>query len=399
MTPLTGEDGERLAVIRTSDRSSFKQCRRKWGWGSHLRGRLKPNQKASPLWFGSGIHFALEDIHGKQRFPNGVEAFRAYARATHKQGPDTLPDDASDLVKVSDAMMDYYQNYWLKYRDPLKTYVHNGIPQTEASFEIEIPGDWTAYGYDRVVYRGTFDRVIIDEHDQIWILEYKTAKVIASMHFLTDPQIGAYIWAANLIYGRPVAGVCYQQHRKETPNQPRVLKNGSISCAENQKTSHALYRDALIKMYGEVAKAPADNIACLNSFAAEETPDRDNFIRRDWVTRNAHSGESEAVKILMECEDMLNPNLGLYPNPVRECVYRCPFNSACVSLDDGGDWEHELTLGYEVDDLNWESWRKYLKVPEGAPPIELKGTGPEMREIEHKATMYLPPMEVDGVQA
>jgi hypothetical protein len=366
MTPT--DEGKRIAVIRTSDRIQFKQCRRKWNWGSHLRGNLKSKQKASPLWFGSGIHFALEDFHGKQRFPSASAAFTAYAKATYKQNASSLPDDAEDLVKLSMDIMDYYQNYWLKYRKPLDTFGYNGVPQTEVTFEIEIPGDWSEFGYDRVLYRGTFDRIIIDEHGILWIMEYKTAKVIQTMHYQTDPQVAAYIWAANIVYpGYQVGGVCYQQHRKEGPNAPCILKNGSISTAANQKTSHALYREALIDMYGEVSKAPSENVRCLNELAQEETEDRDPFIRRDWITKNARASESEGVKILMEVEDMLNPNLALYPNPVRECVYRCDFHSACVSLDDGYDWQYELEDRFISGEKDWESWRKFMVLPDGSP--------------------------------
>src|SRR5690348_3014935 len=83
---LTGiTQDARVAIIRTSDRSNFRRCRRRWNWQSHLRGNLTPIETASPLWFGSGFHYALEDFHGPRKFQHARDAFKAYVLATHKQ--------------------------------------------------------------------------------------------------------------------------------------------------------------------------------------------------------------------------------------------------------------------------------------------------------------------------
>lgn len=372
--PGGNEAPRRVAVIRTSDRISFKRCRRKWGFQSHLRHNLGPHQKASPLWFGSGIHFALEDFHGLQQFgttltgPSASESFKAYVRATYKQARDTLPDDWKELTELGVHMMDYYQHQWLRYRDPLTTLVVDGIPQVEVNFRIPIPFDpekLAAWGYDEVVYSGTIDRVAIDEAGGLWLLEYKTAKAIASLHYQTDPQVGAYIWAARHIYpDYHINGVIYQQHRKQAPESPLVKTDGTLSTNKQMVTSHALYRDALIKLYGDIRKAPPLNIGFLNDLAKQEDTDplrgRDKFIQRDPIYRNEQSGDAEGAQILMEVEDMLNPDLPLYPNPTRDCAYMCSFLDVCVSMNDGSDWESELAQGFQPRETVYDSWRTYL---------------------------------------
>src|SRR3954468_7715100 len=72
-----------VARIRTSDRIGFKRCRRRWGWNSHLRGNLGPKEAQNPLWFGTGMHFALEDYHGFNVYGSPTEAFKAYCSATY----------------------------------------------------------------------------------------------------------------------------------------------------------------------------------------------------------------------------------------------------------------------------------------------------------------------------
>ena len=60
---------------------------------------------------------------------------------------------------------------------------------------------------------------------------------------------------------------------------------------------------------------------------------------------------------------MLNPDLPLYPNPDRTCQFMCSFNSACVSLDDGSDWESELEMNFQQRERNYDSWRKKVHWP------------------------------------
>lgn len=366
MSDMVAEPNKRIAVIRTSDRIQYKMCRRKWGWGSHLRSNLGSNRVASPLWLGSGVHFALEDYHGPNIYGHPADALKAYYIAFKRSGK-SMPDNYSEDMELGIAMMRYYV-MWLVGRDPLTTYIRDGVPQIEVPFKIEIPLDKAlleANGYDQCIYSGTIDRVIIDQFGQLWVDEYKTAKQFEVNHLQTDPQITTYHWAASILYpDMPVAGVVYQQHKKAVPNEPRILKNGNLSVAKNQGTTHRMYRAKVIEHYGSIEKAPSDVIACMNSLAVHEGPDNDGFIRRDWVERNAHQAQAETEKILMEAEEMVRQDLPLYPNPTRQCPYFCSFLSACVSMDDGGDWEQELADTTLVREPMYDGWRKHLPTPE-----------------------------------
>lgn len=361
----------RIAIIRTSDRITFKACRRRWGWSSHLRHNLGPISAISPLWFGSGIHFALEDFHGYNRFGHPKTAFMAYVDVRRKiandtMNPDSLPDDIEELVELGKGMMDYYV-LWLQQRanSLLRTYWHNGEPQVEINFRFPIPWEPGRFGLDEVYYSGTIDRVCIDEYGMLWPLDYKTAKIIQVLHYLTDPQINAYMWAAPHIYDKPIGGFIYQQHRKAVPNPGKILVNGSISVAQNQGTTHLMYRQTLIDHYGEIGLAPVKNQEFLNDLARFESEMHDDYVRIDKINRNARNAESEGTKILMEIEDMLNPDLPLYPNPTRDCSgnFACPFLSPCVSMDDGGDWRHELEMTTMPRDKEYDSWRKQIVWP------------------------------------
>lgn len=357
-------------IVRTSDRGTFRRCRRLWGWSSALKGNLEPRDRPDVFWIGTGVHFALEDFHGHKRYPSAAEAFYAYSRATvlaAEEDPErcSVPIDLPEFEKLSIGMMDYYERQWLVGRDPIKTYVIDGRPQVEITFSIPLPVA-TPEGYGRVMYQGTFDRIAIDQHDRLWIVEYKTAKDFSTGHFDTDPQVNAYAWAAHCIYDLPVAGVIYQQHKKVLPEYPRLLSStGRYSTDKRQYTTHRLYRDALIKQYGVVNKAPAANVQFLNHLASEEQEEGDRLIRRDRVYRNMHQIAAEGEKVLMEVQDMLRTDLALYPSPTRDCAHYCRFYNACVSIDDGSDWEEALNdiarprMGTEYE----AAWRNYIVYP------------------------------------
>lgn len=354
--------GERIAVIRTSDRIGFKRCRRKWGWQSHLRGNLTTKEGVAPLWFGSGVHFALEDFHGLRNYPHPIKAFEAYVKATYNQSKHSgrrLPFDWPELVILGRQMLSYYADTWLQARDPLKTFIWQGQPQVEVHALIPIPVE--SPHYDKVLYAITMDRIVEAEDGFLYILDYKTAKRIQTQFFQTDPQISAYCWAASRLYDRPIGGFIYQQHRKDVPAEPRLLTStGTFSTARTQLTSHRHYRKALLNQFGDVINAPVENLEYLNWLNDQETPSQDRYIRRDYVYRNEYQIEAEGVKVLLEMDEMLNLDLPLYPNPTRECGNMCAFNNACISMDDGGDWEDELKTAFQAKDSNFDSWRSYL---------------------------------------
>ena len=355
-------------VIRTSDRAAFRRCRRKWGWSSHLRHNLGSRESRSPLWTGSGVHFALEDFHGYNHYGSPAQAFKEFLLAWRKMPGLELPMYWEQDTELATAMMDYYSDEWLQNRDPLITYYEDDKPQVEVSFKIPIPIHLIqfplemAYGADvEVFYTGTFDRISIDEHGRLWIVEYKTAKVYQQFHFDTDAQINAYMWAAKALYNKPIAGVVYQQHRKVIPEGPATLATGKISTRKQMITSRPLYKKALVDLYTSIDRAPNKNVVYLNELAAKENEYQDAYVRRDLVERNQSQIESEGVKILLELEEILNPNAPLYPNPTKDCNWECDFSDACVAMDDGGDWQSILDDVCQPRTDGNLSWRKHLR--------------------------------------
>lgn len=354
--------------IRTSERLLFRRCRRLWGWVSPFRMNLEVKHRPDYFWFGTGMHWALEDYHGYNLYGNPARAFWAYYLACKEAR--TLPPTADDLIVAGIGMMEYYADIWLGLgnREPLPTFYVDGRPMCELRFEIPLPIE-DAHG-NQVLYRGTIDRVIEDEHGRLWVGEYKSAKAFRLYHFDTDDQITAYCWALQTIFpDREVAGVCYQQHKKTFPVPPKILKTtGKVSTAANQNTNYALYNRTLKDVYGDWDNFPMENKVYLNKLAAEETEDYDGYVRRDWIYRNQHQLAAQGEKILLEAEEILNPNLALYPNPSKDCSWQCPLEPVCVAMDDGSDWESLLLSLAAPRQPNTQEeqdkWRNHLPSPE-----------------------------------
>ena len=354
-------------ILRTSDRMLFKRCRRLWGWLSHLQQGRVLSESADYLWFGTGIHYALEDYHGLNLYEHPALAFMAYVHASRQA--QILPGTWMEHQQLGVALMCYYLEQWLARRDPLTTFEKDGIPQVEVNGVVDLEMK-TPDGRD-ILYGFTLDRIVIDEHKRLWIVEYKTAKAIKIFNLDVDEQITAYCWAAWKLYGIPVAGVIYQQFRKNIPTLPKILATGKVSIDPKQHTSAALYAKLLTDMYGGVEHAPKENIMAYNKLCAQEDEDKDRFIVRQRIERNQKQLDAFDIKVRMEIEDITNPNLPLYPNPTWLCDAMCPLQAACVAMDDGSDWQTILDAyslstsgGLTQREKEQSKWRMHLPEPQ-----------------------------------
>jgi PD-(D/E)XK nuclease superfamily len=345
---------------------SFKKCRRKWDW----YGRLEPMgmgvesaegtyEEPEALWFGTGVHYALEDWCGYNKYGHPARAFRAYAEASLASG--SMPvgrREYEEVIELSDAMMIYYANYWLKTLGRrLETLWIDGVPQQEVEFEVELPWnpqDWYPTSpYTRAVYQGRIDRVVVNEMEQLLLLDYKTAARYETTHLQNDAQVSAYLYASKSLYPwAVVSGMVYEQLKKAVPKPPKLLSSGKLSTSKTQNAHcpSLMYRQAICDTYGDLESAPIDVVLFLDTLMLEEQSTAegskdgsmgDQFVRRDIAYRNSSYIDSEESRIKAELIDILNPDLSIYPNPTRDCGY-CQLLQACISKDDGSDYEHEL---------------------------------------------------------
>jgi hypothetical protein len=367
--------------IHTSDRNLFRRCRRKWNWQSGIRENLVPlGQNAAPLWFGSGWHFIMEDYHGYRRYPTVDHAIVAYKEAFRRS---ELPPDIRELLDLMAGMAHYYTEDWLRYHpEPYQTLVVDGVPQVEVDLDIDITEDLFNHGYvsrwpdmdwlnrllkgRRVVYRMTFDRVVQDGFGRIYILDYKTARMIDTNKLANDPQVSAYYWGGAQLYQEALDGIVWQQHLKAVPVEPEWLgPSGRFSVNKQQKTTYPIFRRVVKEKYG--GKIPSMYAEYMEYLATAAGDAGDAFIRRDILRRNPQSRWTEQQKIMDEVLDMLHPATPLYPNPTRDCSWDCPYRDACIGTDDGSDVEYFLTSSFERWKGYKQDWKRRILLPDGTP--------------------------------
>lgn len=416
-------------TIRTSDRRTFRRCLRKWDFQSSLRGNWQHigTEQNINFWFGSAIHFSMEDYHGENKFGDPRKAFWAYYQAFPA---DELPMGAEVHYELGMAMLSYYLTWYKRHNDvagfetalvdpethqlynphqvkktdkmeyaveqsfilPLSTYVAVDVSGNirKAFFNVQDPSciSFTYNGVEcdivPICYHGTMDRIVCDKYGRYWILDYKTAKGADTNKLDTDDQISAYLWAFEKWFGIKPYGFIYLQLTKEAVQEPKRLKNGELSVDKKQKTTYSLLKQEIINDYGTVNAAPDKLIQFLNHMASIESPEGDRFIRWDFVKRTPEQIKSTEEHIMGELHHMLWEDLYCYPSPTRDCIWDCPCRDLCLALDRKDETAvNEFMQNFEQrprnEDGNLDPWRENIPWPE---KLAAEGkTVPELDEI------------------
>lgn len=372
--------------IHTSDRGTYKRCRRKYEWGSTVQSNLTAiGQEKDTFFLGSGFHFALEDYFGYRRFAHPALAFAAYYDAYNR---DELPDEADSLLDLAVGMLTYYVEDWLpQWPDPFETLWVDGKPQVEVEVAIDLTDDLFNFGLyngmpnmewlseemdrrkvDRILYVTTFDKVVIDKHERIYPVDYKTAAQFDMLNLQTNPQAGAYDWSASEFYtplGFTVEGMVWQQHKKSVPERPKLVnigkKNEGLSTDVRQQTTYRLYLREVKRHHNGIV--PATYAKMLGDLANMQDDYGDRYVRREVLRRNPHQREMVKANILEEVLEMLDPGLPMYPNFTKDCSWDCPFKTPCLAKEDGMDFEHTLSTEYTPWQGYKDDWRAKIKYP------------------------------------
>ena len=199
--------------IRTSSRRVFRRCLRKWGFSSSMRDNLqrRGSEQNINFWFGTGIHFAMEDYFGYNRFGDPRRAFKAYYECF---SPSELPEGAAEHYDLGIGMLQYFLEWypvhnrdmgfttpWIDQdtKELSEKGCENAVPAVEHSFTLYLgrkvltdvstnkiikellPTDKVMYGDSRVTVDSdtaptTVYRLYKDETNSQYFLEGETSK-------------------------------------------------------------------------------------------------------------------------------------------------------------------------------------------------------------------------------
>lgn len=353
------------------------------------------------LWFGTGIHYALEMYYDPILQRDPVESFQTWFQYQWDGGVvgeewldrtyDIHPrlvaptTDATDRYNVRGlkellpnvevvqeefelhrelgiGMMTFYRE-WAEKNDDFVTVAAESVYSIPLGFEaIDRREDSPNYGKSLEVHaRGKRDAVIYyPQYDKYGINDHKTAARIDEDYFAKldkDEQCSNYLWATIMeaqLYDLPwkdatVDRVLYTGLRKNYPKPPTITKNGWPSLdRQKEGTTAELFQQTIVgNPHFEEWFRTDEKAQAYYTYLCEAGDEM--FIQRDLVTRNYHEIQATGNHLWMIAKEMVSEP-SIYPNPTGEfrCL-QCAFRAPCIAADDGSDWKGMLADGYEVN--------------------------------------------------
>jgi hypothetical protein len=339
-----------LPEIHISDIRTFRTCRRRWEWSSGLKRNLEPYVVYPPFFTGRGIHEALE-MHYRDgediiaAFTNFVTVERALMESQGTLWPQE-ENTFEDQVSLSFNILAHYRA-WQAQDD--KKYSDKNLEFIKLEYPFNVPlvlpsGHTTV----RLRIAGRFDGLVYNRLTQeYWIWETKSTRSASELinTLSNDEQSALYLYAAQKVFKKPIAGVLYNILRKKVPVHPRLLQNGLLSKAAIDTTAFmyladikAQYPDwsdeTIQEFFGDILASLAEN-------------EQKYFLR--WpVYKSPLQIRNVMDGVYATAKEMLNPRTVLYPAPGFMSCNFCLFKSPCLTRDMGGDYEVLLNEEYRT---------------------------------------------------
>ena len=391
--------------VHTSERLSYRGCRRRWNW---IFGHgYYPQTTAKPLEFGTAFHKAMEKWYDPAFWNKDAETRLTLAELEFKN---TCNQQKATYLKDREGNIDAEVEVDFKERvelgvGMLRYHCKNVSPkldrglrpiQTEIEFEVSITdnnGDqiwckcdscWELYkkwteslpvdedGKPHrftiknetsaramwqglpVTYGGRIDALMQDEYGRIWVVDWKTAARLSGQEegdspdefIQLDDQVTSYCWAMWVL-GIEVAGFIHHEIKKAFPLPPepnKVKRQGCwYSVNKQQNTSYELYLETIREgdPVGYDSGAYDDFLAYL-----KETGPR--YYSRKQVVRNVAELRNAGWNIAMEAMEMIRPDLPIYPSPGRFACSFCAFRQPCIATNRDEDVEYLFASSYDV---------------------------------------------------
>jgi len=355
--------------IHTSERRSYRACRRRWDW--IFNQNYYPVMTAKPLDFGVAYHKGMETFYKPETwdFPPNIKtelAIKAFVDTTNKQRKkymevvedwkleEDVQTDFDERVELGKGMIRYHaervspaeDGHWKPVRVEIAfqiPIVHpdNGQPLTCVNPHCRHPQGAP------VVYAGRMDALGEDAHGDYWVIDWKTARSLtANDEFLQlDDQVGSYVWACNIL-GLPVRGFIYHEMKKGFPQPPPKNKVQRLGCwfskNKQQDTNYEIYRDTVMK---EDSKAFEEGLYDdMLYFLQEEGP---RYYQRFQINKSPAELEQIGRNIGLEALEMIDPGTRIYPSPGRFGCSFCAFRQPCLGQNNGEDYTYALDTLFE----------------------------------------------------
>jgi hypothetical protein len=228
-----------MKIVTHSELSSIKNCPKYWHY-AYEKGLRSPYTTDAAV-VGSGIHTILEHHY---KGTDWYETTTELQKNLHELYLGDQPKIQTAHRKILDIYYYYLEFCGLDrfHADPtwhndFRVAYHNGKPLVEVEFLVPI---FTPSGRKSRLFQlaGRVDLVAEDQYGNLWIVDHKTKVTVpVSMpNMVIDQQPRAYAFAMSVFLGRPIKGAIYNVIRRDTPNEPKINKNGELSIAKISTT-------------------------------------------------------------------------------------------------------------------------------------------------------------------
>ena len=410
-------DAKLVHSVHTSERRSFRGCRRRWSW--IFRDTYYPRVTAKPLEFGVAYHKAMEIYFEPTRWNVGTEEARqalakkaffdvcktqynAYVENFGSPSSEVV-EDYDDRVQLGNGMLNYFfdtiapefrerfvpmgvevkfevpitdpdgNQLWCKCRMCFERWMKHFKPEQDPNTVPYDPKTTGWYGLP-VTYGGRLDILVYDLRlGGYYILDWKTAaRLSANMdtflisgelpaHLINDDQITSYVWALRLVLNLDIKGFIYWEQFKGYPQEPEPMKQRRkgllYSVNKQQDVSYETYRRTV-----EDNDVEAYNAGLYDEFLEYLREGGKRYHGIYPVNRNDAELASAGYHIWLEAADMVDPGLRVYPSAGRFSCSTCAFAEPCRMMNAGEDYKYMLETSF--DKRGYHYWEDAPKTTE-----------------------------------
>lgn len=390
--------------IHTSERLSFRGCRRRWDWIHNER--WYPTVTPKPLEFGTAYHKGMETWYDPELWDKDPETreqlaivafvqvckeqYAAYLKANAGSIDPEAEEDYKERIELGKGMIRYHCRNVSPTLDkgfrPYATEIEFEVPitdeegkqlwckcdncweryyvwtQTLPDVEEGKKHPWKVVDQESargiwmglpITYGGRIDMLAIDENGRYWVFDWKTAARLSGQeegdssdeYIVLDDQITSYLWALWTL-GLDVAGFVHHETKKAFPIEPEPNKTQRKGCwfsvNKQQNTSYELY----VKTVSENDPTGyADG--SYDDFLEWLKNSGPRFYSRKQVARSREELANAGRNIMLEALEMTNPKIRIYPSPGRFACSFCAFRQPCIGMNRDEEIEYMLRTNFE----------------------------------------------------
>lgn len=286
-------------MIRNSSITKYLRCKRSWMLSYQRNLETNWDKRTTPQKFDTGIavHAALEAFSRNEDWSAAIDINWSNIQDELSEEAD-IKKWENELVVLPKIMVEGY----IEWREENGIDVGYELLGAELKLEAYLG---MVHGEDVTLY-GTIDRLMRNPAGKLVIDDYKTVQTMDTVPTLaTNWQVNNYALLVAANYGEfPVEGRHTQLKRVKRTATAKPPFYGQIHTTFNEVKSanHRIHLSSVVN----------DMVATMQVLES----------------------------------DLTSHHWACPPNPTRDCSWDCSFRDVCPTMDNGGDWEHALEVGF-----------------------------------------------------